>query len=80
MVFTPTAILEKVQAVFHLSVAADITQQFRNGHLIEVEAADVVLRVTRNSYATGTAQLSIHAQCDATASQLEGFANVRGFV
>ena len=69
-----------MQAVLDLPMAADITQQIVGGHLVRIEASNVVANVVRNHRAAFGAQLAINAQCDAAARQVQRFADIVGVV
>jgi len=79
-VLVPPAIFEKVQAILDLPVATDIAQQIVRGDRLGIEAGDEVAHVVRNHFAVWPAQLTIDAQRDAAARQLQRFTNVVGVV
>lgn len=79
-IFVPPAILEKVQAVFDLPVAAAEPQQIRRSHLLGVETADVKSRIARDNLTLLRAEFSIDSQGDLAARQVQRLTYVVGIL
>ena len=61
-VFVPPAIFQEVQAVFHAPMVADVPQEVRGGNAVGIEARHEIPHIVRQDFATGGANLAIHAQ------------------
>ena len=74
--FIDPAIFQEMQAVFNLPMTANIAQQIGRRYLIRVKTGDVVTHIVRDDLAVGRAQLTIHAQRNLAARQIQRLANV----
>jgi len=75
-ILIPPPILEKVQTVLDLPMAANVAQQVGGANLVGVEARHKIANVVRDDLAALGAELAIDADRDPTARQVQRLANI----
>ena len=79
-VFVPPTIFQEVEAVLDPPMLTDVPQQIGGGDMIRIEATNVVAGIVQHDVAIVRAQLTIHAEGNATTRQVERFADIVGVV
>ena len=79
-IFVPPAVLDEMQAVFHLPVAADVVLQFTRRDRIGIEATDEVSAFAGKNLTAGRAHLAIDTGGDLAAGYVQMLPDMFGVV
>ena len=77
-VLIPPAVLQEVEAVFHLPMPADIRLQVRRGDRTGVKTGDKIATFTGENVSRGRTHFTIDAQRDLASGDVQTFAQIRG--
>jgi len=76
----PPAVLDEVQAVFHLPVAANVLLEIGSRDGVRIETGHEIPALTRNEFALGATDFAINSDGDATFGNVQTLPNVLGIV
>jgi len=79
-VLIPPAVLDEVQAVFHLPVAANVLLEIGSRDGVRIETGHEIPALTRNEFALGATDFAINSDGDATFGNVQTLPNVLGIV
>ena len=79
-ILVPPAVLDEVQAVFHLPVAADVRVKVGRRDIARIEAGHEVPAFLEQEMAIGRTHFAIDAQGDLAVGNVQTLAEIRGVV
>ena len=79
-IFVPPAVLDEMEAVFHLPVAANVRLKLTGRDRIGIQAGHEIPALARNKLAGSATHLAINADCDLAAGYVQTLPEILGIV